>query len=1173
MWLLTGLSEPKSSAPLRFSPLIRIGGDTTLAPIAAVSFAPESPLSAGSNTVTTVTSTVVPLTPTPITIAVESPTGSVPTTVSVITISVPPGTTSVSSIALPSAIGSSSGFTWTPAKNVDVNPDGTLTFHPLREEPPVDLFMGVTTPTTFKPAPTAGTFVFNPITQKITVFVSPTTQPIVASGVSVPLQIVSQILRVETAGALPAIPTERTNRVMDGLPSLFTKFPLSGAVRISLSFESAPSGSFAFEIPANYRSSIECNMKPGRVVSLYGIDLRISSLSIEQQSLDDYPTGMLIVSAGLGAYYDERLSMPVPYLGVSGGGIMRNVTQQEINEQDYDPDCGLPPEPGGATSLARAMNSPAFTNAALETQLSKRNLDDYPSGYTSASFDELAALFSTFSDLGVGLYNDRNIAARQKRELESFRSGPLGLVPDAALRGRVETQSRVLIDLIGKRLEVLNNSQIELKALAAEYSLQAAATRIAQTTGGTNVSSQYSAAGGKRGARKYISLSELARKANISYQGPGLQIPIPENATARDSTSVGSYIQEAMRIAGMFADYNTRSIRGVSWTGTRSYSYTDIDIYGTVKTDIQAKDELTDAGLDGDYILPAPDLDSPFPIAPTTGASVGLVTENQGCIPYGAKYCRVRLTGEFLNIEQAAQEKAEKTRFKKREESPPRWKEVPLIEVIISGGDSNPGNPPAVFPESEDGVPDISVIGQQTKTVTWAKMRGGLPIYEETEVWGFEGYLDSYMLWVVIQQTQTYHTYDSKTGYYLGWDKYGWVSVQLVSESPGDQLRDTRYLEKGGYTGQWRKLIQFTQAPMQGAERYFLATHSLYYGSIDQPPMIPYKICGMNGKSITKYAPDPNYVEPAFAEITTRVEQGYIEASHPDNTTANPLPPFSSGVDIQFRQNITIDTAVGVGYRGYKDRPGFTGYTFGNPLKPDTYTTYTAEEQSQGTQFEKFARNNRFQDSVGRPGTHTRIAKQFTRAPDPAEEEEDPDKSDRQKQKATYSYFLESPGCPVHSKVEGGSKSYAYARTLAEAKRAAQTDLWIDDFRGALSTSFEVAFDPNVRPGDLIQLTFAGTQMSRRVSGVEWSLTLHGWVDGVPFVTADPMSIRTGINRQGGPMATVRREKDPIDPNANTSKTPGMGMDDEDDKPPSNKNDKFSMGSVLPVTVFNNSRY
>jgi hypothetical protein len=607
-----------------------------------------------------------------------------------------------------------------------------------------------------------------------------------------------------------------------------------------------------------------------------------------------------------------------------------------------------------------------------------------------------------------------------------------------------------------------------------------------------------------------------------------------------------------------------------------------------VKTDIQAKDELTDAGIEGDYVLPAPDLDSPFPIAPTTGVSVGLTVENQGCIPYGAKYCRVRLTGEFLNIEQASQDKEEKTRFKKREESPPRWKEVPLPEVTTSGGDSEPGNPPALFPESGDGVPDISFIGQQTKTVTWTKTRGGLPIWEETEVWGFEGYLDSNILWVVVQQTYTYHTYDSKTGYYLGWDKYGWVSVQLVSESPGDQLRDTRYLAKGGYTGKWRQLIQFTQAPLQGAERYFIVTHSFYYGNIDQPPMIPYKLCGRNGASFTKYAPDPNYVEPAFAEITTRVEQGYTEASHPDSTTANPLPPFSSGVDIQFRQNITIDTAVydlvkspgyddptsgGVGYRGYKDRPGFTGYTFGNPLKPDTYTSYTAEEQSQGMQFEKFARNNRFQDSVGRPGTHTRMARQFARCPDPAEEEEDANNSDRQKQKATYSYFLESPGCPMHSKAEGGSKGYSYATTLAQATKAAQTDLWIDDFRGALSTSFEIAFDPSVRPGDRIDLTFAGTRMSRRVSAIEWSLTLHGWVDGVPFVTADPMSVRTGLDRQGGPTATVRKEKDPVDPNTNTAKTPGMGMDDEDDKPPSNKNDKFKMGSVLPVTVYNNSRY
>jgi hypothetical protein len=701
-----------------------------------------------------------------------------------------------------------------------------------------------------------------------------------------------------------------------------------------------------------------------------------------------------------------------------------------------------------------------------------------------------------------------------------------------------------------------------------------------QATNGVNPGSSYSAAGGKRGQRKYISLSALARKGGISYQGPDLKIPIPENATKNDATSFSSHVTEAMRIAGCFIDYTTKTTRGLSWTSTRSFSYSDDDIFGTVETSIQAMDETTDSEIGyGSYVLPAIDTTSPFPSEPRPIPRIGVVQENQACIPYGAKYCRVRLTGEFLNIEQEKEEEEEKTKSKLRNEAPPQWKQMRLPEVWICGGDSTPGNPPALFPETEDGLPDISICGQQTKTVTCSRMVGGLPVYEETEVWGFEGYLDQWVDWVVVSQTHTYHRYDSGTGYYLGWDKYGWQSVQLVSESPGDPLRDTRYLDRGGYTGQWRRLIQFSPAPLQGAERYFIVPFSRYYGNVSEAPLVPYKQC-LEQKSVTKYAADPNYVEPAFAEVVTRVEQSYLEGSHPDTTPSDPLPPFGSGCDLQFRQKITVDPAVydkittagGLVATGQKDQPGFSGATFGNPLKPDTYTTYTAEEQSQGMNFENFARNNRFQDSIGRPGTHTRMQKQYARVPPPGEEEADKERNPRKNNKRTRSYYLMSPGCPIVSRVETGSKNYSYADTLAEAERAAQTDLWIDDFRNALSGSLSVPFDASVRPGDRATVRFAGVEMYRRISGVEWSFELHGWVDGVPFVTADPMKLSVGIDRRGGPQARVVSELDPKPDDR--SDTPGADdLGDEDDKPPSHKNDRFDLGSILPVTVFNNSRY
>lgn len=1155
------------------------GSNGRIAPFVRVSYLSLIPsITAGGVTEPATTSVLTGMTPQQTTVTVSTPTGQTSSFVSVIRIPVPPGTTFVSSISLPRQ-GSGRGFVWTPAAGVDIDSSGSLVYYPLRNEEPEDLFMNVPTPTGYSSVPASGTFVYDRERNEVLVFVD-SSDPIFFSGMNLPLLIESRRVRVETVGSLPAAPVAATNRITSGLPSLFTKFPLQGAVRVSLSFEGQPSGAFAFEVPGNYRQNIECDLKPGKVLSLFGIDLRVASLSIEQQSLNDYPTGMLVVSVSLGGFYNEKLSAPIPYLG-SGTGAAGETVGGDFTEE-FDPDCALPGRAGGGAAsgmlgMAQSVRSEAFIEASVNTNLSKAGLDQYPTGYT---FQELADLLSVTSKYGTRLYIDTKSSQEQIEEIKQFRAIALPAISDPTTRQIAETQSSVFLDFLEQRIEIVRGTRQSSSAIAQQYGIAAAKTAISKVTNGVNAASSYSAAGGKRGQRKYISLSALARKGGISYQGPDLKIPIPENATKNDATSFSSHVTEAMRIAGCFIDYTTKTIRGLSWTSTRSFSYSDDDIFGTVETSIQAMDETTDSEIGyGSYVLPAIDTTSPFPSEPRPIPRIGVVQENQACIPYGAKYCRVRLTGEFLNIEQEKEEEEEKTKSKLRNEAPPQWKQMRLPEVWICGGDSTPGNPPALFPETEDGLPDISICGQQTKTVTCSRMVGGLPVYEETEVWGFEGYLDQWVDWVVVSQTHTYHRYDSGTGYYLGWDKYGWQSVQLVSESPGDPLRDTRYLDRGGYTGQWRRLIQFSPAPLQGAERYFIVTFSRYYGNVSEAPLVPYKQC-LEQKSVTKYAADPNYVEPAFAEVVTRVEQSYLEGSHPDTTPSDPLPPFGSGCDLQFRQKITVDPAVydkittagGLVATGQKDQPGFSGATFGNPLKPDTYTTYTAEEQSQGMNFENFARNNRFQDSIGRPGTHTRMQKQYARVPPPGEEEADKERNPRKNNKRTRSYYLMSPGCPIVSRVETGSKNYSYADTLAEAERAAQTDLWIDDFRNALSGSLSVPFDASVRPGDRATVRFAGVEMYRRISGVEWSFELHGWVDGVPFVTADPMKLSVGIDRRGGPQARVVSELDPKPDDR--SDTPGADdLGDEDDKPPSHKNDRFDLGSILPVTVFNNSRY
>lgn len=976
--------------------------------------------------------------------------------------------TDVTSVQQSGYAGATAGWSASPA--IEFNADGSFEY-----DPQIANIEG-------------GTFAFNPATQQLFLFLdwdTATGDPIVPSWYSkTSLQVSGKSAPPPPVGTgTLQIPSPRsTNRLANGIPRLFYKFPMQGEFSISLGFEQAPSGAFSFNVPASYRRNIECELEPGQALEIFNIWFRIESLRIQEKPLREYPAGAVVVSVSLGGYYrSEELSLPVPLVGVS---------------------------PRFLEGLKERIEKILYDIKVLEHKLEQ--VDDNNDWQRKRLIDQINVLKRQV----IALQN-RNNPELLKDHLEDFN--------EALEEGNIDPEC-----VLGNSERGAENDEVR---------------------------------------KNYVELTRIARKAGICYNGPSVKIRVPENASRLDCTSFQQHVTEAARLRGKYLDYHGKCIKAKSWSSSRIRSYPEDRILGDFSTSINAQNLNARQLSYRDYNPRDPDLTSAFPIVPSQpDANKVFVSERQRCIPYGAKYCRTKLTGRFAEEEEDKDD--EETKPKAKDLGKPRWRIVPPVRVTLWSGDVNATASPSVFRNTREGLPDLSLLGQFEKTLNMVMLEDGVPVFEVNRKYGFTGTLESGITWGVVERTSTFYRYDEETGYLLGYDRRGFRMVQLLSESPGSDTQDTRYLSSGSvYDSKWSRILNWQPCPISGGQRFIVATFSLFYGNIEPPPLVEYKQCLSSGRSVTRYKPDPNYVEPAFAEQEGQRSSGIVSFPHPDTVRSAPLPPYSSGERTLKRTQIEIDPAVyglitndRVGWVGYQDSPRYQGgeYKFEEPIKPDTYTTYTKEETAQGPEFKDFARNSRFQDSEGRPSQHTRKPLKYVREepPDPSSEppertKEDPDRD--------YNYYLSSPGC-LNTDCDQGSKSYQYAETLGQAMRAATTELEIDDFNNALSSSCEVPFDSRLRPGDIVKVRFNGTIYYRRIKGIKMSLSLKGWLDGKPFVTWEPMSLDLGIHRFGGINVTLRREKDYRDALRGLGDGISPTIPPEADRNKVEDNDKFRLG-------------
>ena len=184
-------------------------------------------------------------------------------------------------------------------------------------------------------SPSTGEFVYNPYTNTVQVYSITPVRSLQVYGTS------ATILYNP-----PLLPPP--------YPQLFTNLPLTGTIQFNRQFEQFPTASFELESTLT-KSQLQSVFTPGNELDLYGLPLRINSVSITELPRSIYPDARCKISVFLGCRWQNWIDQPC-FLRTNGSNTAPN------NTPFQDPDC--------ATDSASSATNPN-NSTTIQTLLAK----------------------------------------------------------------------------------------------------------------------------------------------------------------------------------------------------------------------------------------------------------------------------------------------------------------------------------------------------------------------------------------------------------------------------------------------------------------------------------------------------------------------------------------------------------------------------------------------------------------------------------------------------------------------------------------------------------------------------------------------------------------------------------------------------------------------------------
>jgi hypothetical protein len=493
-----------------------------------------------------------------------------------------------------------------------------------------------------------------------------------------------------------------------------------------------------------------------------------------------------------------------------------------------------------------------------------------------------------------------------------------------------------------------------------------------------------------------------------------------------------------------------------------------------------------------------------------------------------------KVDGQFVK---KANKEDEDTQNKKVVSSAePKWqKREPFIETVTNG-DENAATCPDVGGNLTDPSSNYDQSGP-TKSLEISVMMDGSPLSRRNVTFGYaysahdiyrgedenetpiySGAPENY--WRIIKdQTENFY-YDNKTGYLTGSKIHGWQLVRFKTENfKSGEPAIAPTVEGNAADADEEQVAEleyykFRRAPINGFSEYYLLQHSDYYKDTEPPSKVQYPVCKKVGVNqwVKDYKEviDPNWVPSMFVKREQRFVNTFFTIKDPSNQfkedgePRNPDP--TTGEESYQSRQIHILASANTFMKTFN-------LFQAQDKTPDRYLEYNKQYSASGSGFNSVAEESKASQQSGRPGIATKrnIVYERVQPEDKDYEFRISSGGENNKSSSKYEFHLLS-GKSIASVVDG-SVSYPYAETESEAIRNAETEITIQRIQEVGVASATVAFNPNIREFDKVNISTGYDSYMMRVLSFSNSVEIQGQLNGIPLVTSDGTKLSLGLDQ------------------------------------------------------------
>lgn len=535
----------------------------------------------------------------------------------------------------------------------------------------------------------------------------------------------------------------------------------------------------------------------------------------------------------------------------------------------------------------------------------------------------------------------------------------------------------------------------------------------------------------------FVDLHDLLEQILVDVDAPPILIEKPQDVDRFDGPNWTEELQAFARRNGAIVDYSDPlAVRLRYLDQVNSWSYTENEIEGDVSLELPDVDRppaVVEFGLRRNINQ------SPLPNEPTY--PVHEIQEEDWSFYPTLEWRNAKLSGDFERYPN--DDEQENTQGDGEPGTVVRPPEV----VILTSGDIDPESPPG-DPTHISCCFDLS--GPQ-KTHIRSTIIDGRTVREEETVYGWAFLANSSGgSWQRISENRTIHRVQSH--YEIGFRSEGWKLMRFKTEDVTDP--ESFSMDSGDPEFQ---LYEFFRQRVIGGKKILLKQFRDYFDwdnfepahTIEQRP-------GPDGRSYPVAVFDPDWVEPMF--VAGEVEYNNSVARREVDEGEDQPTEYITGEETQV-------------------------YRLTHVISEEFHRIYNSAFRGQDSDFRNSLWITTYQDSAGLPPEGSRVQRQRDTI-DVATADQG-SQGDDSREIAWYVRSLGYVGPPLDSLAVGA------ARTAAEVKKLAETELILKNWNEGPKESLSIPYNSQIRPGDEFVYTYGGRVRRRRVLGASHKIVLQ----------------------------------------------------------------------------------